>query len=132
MSEGISITLKYQFVSCSVVGIDPHHPLRICYGHFLVLVLCENHCAAQFLWLHIPESFGDFPHCCPGGALFVFSSLGTGPRLFRWSKVAPLSSFAVVWYSSGDLEAVHSSASLVAAKVVLMSGDRRSNTASPQ
>lgn len=25
------------------VDIDPHHPLRICYGNFLVLVLCENH-----------------------------------------------------------------------------------------
>lgn len=132
MSEGISITLKYKFVSCSVFGIDPHHPLRICYGHFLVLVLCENHCAAQFPWLHIPESSGDFPHFCPGGAFFVFSSQGIESRLFRWSKVALLSSFAVVWYSSGHVEAVHSSASLVAAKVVLMSGDRRGNAASPQ
>lgn len=122
--------LKYKFVSCSVVGIDLHHPLRICYGHFPVWVKITN-CAAQLLWLHVTESSGDFPHFCPGGAFFVFSSHSIEPRLFRQSKVALLSSFAVVWYSSGHVEPATAFASLVAAKIVLKSGDRIGNVDSP-
>lgn len=107
---------------------------------YVMVIFCGNHwfsvkitnCDWQFPWLHIPEPLEMFPTSVQEG-LSLYSSRGVKPRLLRRSKVPLLSSFAVVWYSSGHVEPVHSLASLVAAaKVVLMLEDRIGNAESPQ
>lgn len=88
-----------------------------------------TNCAAQFPCFHPRTPLEVFPTFVR--EVLSLYSRGIEARLSRRSKVALLSSSAVVWYSSGRVEPA-ASPLWWQQKVVLMRRDRRGNAESPR